>query len=131
MGQTKNRQSKASIPVKDKERVLTLATLRAAERLGVDNADLARIIGVSTASLSRYRAGSSWLDYESKEAECAALFVRVFRSLDAILGGHVENCRRWLDAEHKVLGDAPKTLMRRIDGLNQVAEYLDSMRAKN
>lgn len=123
-----NRKINLADSGRKKERILTIAVLRAAETLNIDSKDLAKIIGVSSASISRYRAGTANISYESKEAECAAMFIRAYHSLDSILAGDAGNCRRWIEAEHKLLGGIPKVLMERIDGLNQVAEYLESMR---
>ncbi len=62
--------------------VLTKASLRAAERLGLSGRQLADIVGVSEATVSRWKRGESLLEQGSKAFELAALLVRCFRSLD-------------------------------------------------
>lgn len=107
--------------------VLTRAVERAAVSLGLSNRELAEVIGVSAASLSRLARGRR-IRPESKEGELALLFLRVFRSLDALLGGDAESCRRWLRSYNHHLAGVPAELVRTVGGLAGVAEYLDAMR---
>jgi hypothetical protein len=109
--------------------VLTKATLRAAARLGLPDAALARVIGVSGSSVSRMRSGRT-IDPTQKEGELALLFLRLYRSLDALLGGDEERCRRWLHARNAHVGGAPAELIQTIGGLVGVTQYLDAMRGK-
>lgn len=108
--------------------VLTKAVGRAADRLAVSRRELAAALGVSEASLSRLAHGKRRIDPESKEGELALLFVRVFRSLDALLGGDDERSRRWLRAYNHHLGAVPAELLGSVAGLVRVADYLDAMR---
>ncbi len=108
--------------------VLTRAVLRASEILGLAQKDVAGVLGVSPASLSRLYKGSRLIDPKSKEGEIAVLFLRVFRSLDALMGGSQEKSRRWLHAENDHLGGAPVRLIETVPGLVHVLEYLDAMR---
>lgn len=110
--------------------VLTKAVTRAAERFGVSGRELSAILGVSQSSLSRISSGRRTIDPETKEGELALLFVRVFRSLDALLGGHRENCRRWLRAYNRHLAGEPAELLQSAQGLVRVVEYLDALRGR-
>ena len=110
------------------EEVLTRAVLRAAERLDLSQRDLAAVLGVSPSTLSRLARRP--LDPRSKEGELAVLFVRLYRSLDALLGGDTEKARRWLHAVNHHLGGTPAELVRTVTGLVHVIEYLDAMRGK-
>lgn len=107
--------------------VLTRAVERAAGSLGVTNRELAEVLGVSPSSLSRLARGRR-IRPETKEGELALLFLRVFRSLDALLGGDAESCRRWLRSYNHHLAGIPAELVRTVGGLVRVAEYLDAMR---
>lgn len=109
--------------------VLTKAVLRAAERLGLRNRDLAAILGASEASISRL-SGSRRIEPESKEGELALLFLRLFRSLDALVGGDEGAARSWLHAANHHLGGVPAQLIHRAEGLVDVVQYLDAMRGK-
>jgi transcriptional regulator with XRE-family HTH domain len=108
--------------------VLTRALLRAAERLGLSQRELAVVLGVSPSTLSRLPRRP--LDPRSKEGELAILFVRLYRSLDALLDGDTDKSRRWLHAPNHHLGGAPAELVRTVTGLVHVIEYLDAMRGK-
>ena len=66
--------------------VVTRAVTRAAARLTLSNRTLARILGVSEATVSRMGAGAYLLKPGDKAFELALLFLRLFRSLDAIAG---------------------------------------------
>ena len=109
--------------------VLTKAALRAAERLGLSGRQLAGIIGVSDATVSRWKRGESLLEPGTKPFELAALLVRVFRSLDAITGGDEAVARRWMGAPNSALGGRPIDRLAQVQGLVDVTTYLDARRA--
>jgi transcriptional regulator with XRE-family HTH domain len=110
--------------------VLTRATVRAARFLAIGQGELAEIIGVSAATLSRLANGQRNLDPGSKPWQLAALFVRLFRSLDAIVGSDDAAARAWLRSENTALGGVPLTLIRDPAGLVRTVDYLDAARAR-
>lgn len=107
----------------------TKAVLRAAERLQISNRVLARVIGVSEASVSRMRAGTYVLTPADKAFELAMLFVRLYRALDAIVDGDDAAAAAWLRAENLALGAAPLAMVHTVSGLVHVLHYLDARRA--
>lgn len=109
--------------------VLTKATLRAAELLDVTARILASIIGVSEATVSRMRKQEFLLERGTKPFELAVLFVRLFRSLDAIVGGDETIARAWLKNANTAFDGAPVEKIQTISGLFDVIAYLDSRRA--
>lgn len=110
--------------------VLTKATIRAADKLEVSQKVLATIIGVSESVVSRMRSGSFALERASgKSFELAALFIRLYRSLDAIVGGDEVVARAWLKNENTVLQSRPIDLVQKVQGLIDVIQYLDARRA--
>jgi hypothetical protein len=109
--------------------VVTKAVLRAAARLDIPNRVIATVLGLSEATVSRMGAGSYELARDSKPFELAILFVRLFRSLDAIVGGETEVARAWLHAENTELGATPISLIASVSGLVNVVAYLDARRA--
>lgn len=111
-------------------RVLTKAAVRAAGHLAVPQSILSRILGLSEASVSRMTAGSYTLAPGDKPFELAVLFVRLFRSLDAIAGGDADVARAWLRQPNLALGDVPLTLVQTVSGLVHVVAYLDASRAR-
>jgi transcriptional regulator with XRE-family HTH domain len=110
--------------------VLSRATIRAARLLGVSQGDLADVIGVSAASLSRIANDQKQLEPGSKPWQLAALFVRLFRALDAIVGSDDGAARAWLRADNRALGGVPLDLIRDPAGLVRAVDYLDAARAR-
>ena len=119
----------AAQPQPAPDAVLTKAVLRAAELLELPSNVLARILGVSEASISRLVGGSRTIDPSSKEGELALLLVRVYRSLDAIVGTDAAQRKAWLQSPNRSLNGRPVELLQRADGLVSVVAYLDAMRA--
>ena len=109
--------------------VLAKAALAAAARLGVRNRHLAMIIGTSEASVSRLNAGRG-LEPASKEGELALLFLRLYRALDALVGGDDAKAQAWLHAHNDHLGGGPAERVRTVEGLVDVVQYLDALRGR-
>jgi uncharacterized protein (DUF2384 family) len=109
--------------------IVTKAVLRAADRLNVTNKVLARVIGVSEATVSRMKKGDYPLQAGTKPFELAVLFVRLYRSLDAVVGGDERVAGAWLSNPNVALQDRPLELIQSISGLTDVIQYLDSRRA--
>ena len=107
--------------------VLSKAVARAAERLDVSRSLLAKVLGVSPATVTRLYRGGYQLDQGRKEWEFALLFVRVFRSLDSIVGDEA-TARLWFRSENRGLGGRPIELVRSAEGLVRVVQYLDASR---
>src|SRR5262245_11946427 len=119
----------AARPVVDEGAVVTKAVLRAAALLGVSNKALARIVGLSEASVSRMGTGGYTLAPGDKPFELAVLFVRFYRALDAIVHGDAAVARAWMAAPNAALGGAPLTLVQTLPGLVHAVAYLDARRA--
>ncbi len=107
--------------------VLGKAVIRAADRLAISHALLARILGVSPPTITRLYSGDYRLDQRRKDSELALLFVRVFRSLDSIVGDE-QAARRWLGSDNRALGTRPLDLLPQAEGLVRVVHYLDASR---
>lgn len=116
-------------PKSDPGVVLAKATARASALLGLSGAALARVIGVSEATVSRILKGERPLDPASKEGELSLLLVRVYRSLDALVGTDDQKRRDWMHNPNQALGGVPAALIERAEGLVATLNYLDGMRA--
>ena len=116
-------------PTLDRAVVLTKATLSAAEQLGLSNADLAAVIGVSEPTISRIKTSNRTIAPDSKEGELALLLIRVFRSLDPLIGGDEGKRKIWMNSYNKALVGQPNQLICKADGLVRTLSYLDGMRA--
>lgn len=109
--------------------VLTKALLRASGLLGLSSAALARVLGVSEAGVSRLVTGARTVDPATKEGELALLLIRVYRSLDALVGTDAEQRKAWMSGFNRALNGRPVDLIERAEGLVAVVAYLDAMRA--
>ena len=116
-------------PAPDPATVLAKAATRAADSLGLPRVALGRILGLSQATVTRLYQGSYRLDPGSKAGELALVFVRMFRSLDSIVGTQ-DAARTWLDGDNLGLNGRPKDLILTAHGLVHVADYLDAHRAR-
>ncbi|GAB4192018.1 MAG: MbcA/ParS/Xre antitoxin family protein [Wenzhouxiangellaceae bacterium] len=113
----------------DPSLVLAKAVLNAARRLGLGSRQLGHVLGCSEATVSRLRSGKG-LDPASKEGQLAALIIRAYRSLNAIVGGNDEQSEAWFHAQHHELGGVPADRIATVEGLVDVVQYLDAMRAR-
>jgi hypothetical protein len=112
------------------EGVMSQALLRAADLLDISQATMAKILGISPATASRLYNGAYLLSRaREKEWDFAVLFVRIFRSLDAIVG-HGDNARRWLRAHNTALNSRPIDLLTKTEGIVRVLVYLDAYRGR-
>jgi hypothetical protein len=119
----------APLPAAEPGPTITKAILRAAGRLGLSNKIVASILGLSEATVSRMGSGGYALRPAEKAFELSVLFVRLYRSLDAMTGGDDVVARTWLRNDNTALGGTPLTLVQSIQGLVNVIAYLDARRA--
>jgi hypothetical protein len=113
----------------NKGRVITNALIRAADWLGVTAAGLSGIIGLSQPTISRMRSTTYTVNEGTKAYELSSYFVRVYRSLFAIVSGDQVTARSWLTNYNIALRGIPLELMKTIRGINEVSTYLDARRA--
>lgn len=119
-----------AIRASDENRVLTQAVSRAAACWKLTNEQLGAILGLSPATASRLRSGGYELDRSAKAFELGQYLVRLFRSLDALMGSDDQASMSWLKAANLDLGGRPIDLIRTISGLNEVTNYVDDYRAR-
>ena len=109
--------------------VVGKAALRAMQKLNLTGRVFGNVVGLSESTVSRLRSGEYELASNRKEFELAVLFIRLYRSLDAIVGGDDAAAQAWLVNSNSVLNDAPINLIQTAVGLVNVIQYLDSRRA--
>ena len=122
--------SDPAIVAPERGAVVGKAVVRAARALGLTNATLAPVLGVSEATVSRMAAGAYALVPGSKPYELALLVVRLFRSLDALMGGEEPSMRDWMSSFNLALDGVPGEQVRRVTGLVNAVAYVDSARAR-
>lgn len=109
--------------------VLGKAVLRAAAELDLNGDTLARVLGVSPSTASRLAAGRYALNPLRKEWNLALLLVRLYQSLDSIVGTR-DAARAWMRADNLALRGTPLALITDIEGLVHVVDYLDHHRGR-
>lgn len=120
-------RSLATAEAPNAQAILTKAVIRSASILGITNRKLANIIGVSPSTVTRLHSERSYLVQGRKEWEMGVLFVRMFRSLDAIVGD--TGTRAWLESENSAFANRkPVDMIETAEGLVHVTNYLDAHR---
>jgi hypothetical protein len=75
------------------------------------------------------RKGDFSLETAQKPFELAIMFVRLYRSLDAVVGGDDAVASQWLANANTALEGTPLDLIQSVSGLTNVIQYLDARRA--
>ena len=105
--------------------ILAEATYEAARQLGLSKAEVARVIGRDRTTIDR-----SGIDPKTKSGELALFFVRIYRSLFALMGGDLGNMKHFMVTRNLGTGGTPRAQLEQVDGLVRVCEYLDAIRGK-
>ena len=121
-------ETQASAGTSKTRAVLTKAVARAAAQLGLSKSLLARVLGLSPATITRIYSGDYLLDASRKEWEFGLLLVRLFRALDSIVADEA-SARTWLASQNSGLNGRPLELITQTEGLVRVVHYLDASRA--
>jgi ABC-type transporter Mla subunit MlaD len=112
------------------DQALTRATAQIADLWSLTNGQLGAILGVSGPTASRLRDGRYMLDPRSKAFELAQYLLRLFRSLDALVGSDDKAAQAWLRTPNLDLGTRPIDLLSTFTGLSRVCDYVDAFRAR-
>lgn len=121
----------SSVPDRsDAAAVVSKAVVCTAATLGLTNAGLAKVLGLSPASASRLRESTYVLPLDSKPYESALLLIRLFRGLDAMMGGEEQASQSWMQTPNRALDGAPVDRITSITGLVETVAYVDATRAR-
>ena len=104
--------------------LVTRAVLRVASTLRLTDEMVGHVIGVSHTTLSRMRRGRYVLT--KKPFELAVLLVRLFQTLDRIVGGDEQSARCWLRSHNTMLNGAPIDKIRTMSGLTETISYFET-----
>lgn len=114
----------------EKSVVLTKAVMNAVQYYHLTGKDLSMIIGMSESTVTRLFQGKKWITPESKEGEMSLLLLRVYRSLNALVGNYHEKAIIWLNSPNHYFHQKPIDHMKTVTGLVDVVQYLDAMRGQ-
>ncbi len=114
----------------DQSRALSDAVGRIADIWSLTNDRLGRVLGLSPATVSRLRSGTFRLEPDSKPFEAAQYLLRLFRSLDAMMGSDDGASKAWLKTSNLDLEKPPIELLATFTGLARVCDYVDAHRAR-
>lgn len=110
--------------------VVSKAVINAARLLGLTNTALAAVLGLSEATISRLASGTYTLDPTHKSYELALLLIRLYRGLNALVGGEDAPVQGWMRSPNLALDGIPAERIRTIVGLTDAVAYVDSARAR-
>jgi hypothetical protein len=102
----------------DVSHVLNKSVHKAACYLALTEEELSQIVGLPC------------IHQNTKEWECALLFLRLVRSLEMIIGDDPQQLREWLYHHNHHLGNKPIEMIKSFSGLNDVVIYLYIMRGQ-
>lgn len=108
-----------------KDRVLTKATLRAAESLGIGIDDLAEVLGVNARYLDLCVSGGGVLRDDSESGVQARDFVRVALRVVGVFG--TEGAVKWVSSHNYHLGSTPVETMKNPQGVTVIEYYLGGL----
>ena len=112
------------------DKLLTSAISKIARFWGLSNVKLSSVLGLSEATISRLRSGKTFLDPASKSFEAGQFLLRLFRSLDALMGSDDDAAKSWLTSHNLDLEARPIDLIDSFKGLLTVCDYVDAHRAR-
>jgi len=105
--------------------VLGRALVKAGKAFGLTQADLGIVVGRDRTAISRQT-----LEPDSKSGELALLLIRAYRALYVLVGGDGRQMKHWMHTPNRHVGGVPAVLIRSVQGLNRVVEYLDAIRGR-
>ncbi|MGQ3891175.1 antitoxin Xre/MbcA/ParS toxin-binding domain-containing protein [Legionella sp. CNM-4043-24] len=114
----------------ERSAVLTKALLSLVDFYHLSGKDLAEIIGISEASVTRLYQGKKSISPDTKEGELCLLLLRLYRSLNAMVGNNHTKARQWLQSPNRYFGKPPFEAIKTVTGLVETVNYLDAMRGK-
>ena len=122
--------SRAPSDKESDDKLLTSAISKIATFWGLSNVKLSSVLGLSEATTSRLRSGKTFLDPASKSFEAGQFLLRLFRSLDALMGSDDDAAKSWLTSHNLDLEARPIDLIDSFKGLLTVCDYVDAHRAR-
>ena len=114
----------------EEDRVLTKAIRNMVNFYELSGKDLSTIMGISESSATRLNQGKKIVSPNTKEGEMALLLLRLYRSLNTLVGNNHHKAKAWLNSANTYFKAKPIDRIKTITGLVDVVNYLDAMRGK-
>jgi len=105
--------------------ILTKAALKSGANLGLTNDDIAKITHCSLDILQ-----NESIEPSSYEGQKALILIRIYEALYSLIGNDMANIKHWMNSVIKPLQGRPADLIFKPDGLENVIEYLDTMKSR-
>ena len=112
------------------EAITTKTANRAAQILGLKNAQLAKILGLSVPTVARMRKGGRMLVQGSKSYELALYLIKLFQNLETRFGNNEWVIQSWMMTPNSVLSGRPVDLIQSVDGLIRATEHANYQQAR-
>jgi len=113
----------------DPRKVLTKATFKVAQQLGLNQTELGAVLGMDRSSVSRLKTNAG-LDPQTKEGELALLLIRLGRALSSLTDADLAWIQHFMRTANKVTNGVPAEQIKTITGLVSVLRFVDAIRAK-
>ncbi|KAI2694362.1 MbcA/ParS/Xre antitoxin family protein [Pseudomonas sp. TNT3] len=108
--------------------VLGKAFIRAGEGLGLDDSDLAAVLGEQVSNVLHLRHGHELLQPCTEAWSRALLVVDFYQSLLTLVGTE-QKAKIWLNSQNRGLSGLPRNFITCRMGLEQVVQYLAASRS--
>lgn len=123
-----NMMQQATVQTNSDKLIIAKALKRAGQFMGLKSSLLAEILNVSTSTLNRdFQNG---IEPDTLKGKVSLMIIRMYRSLSVISGNNDSFVKHFLNTENKYFRAAPVDVIRSLEGLVQVNQYLDAMRGK-
>lgn len=112
----------SSHTISDKQ-LIAKALNKSIQLMGVLKSDVAEILKINRTQLKD--SLNSGFDTNSQQGLISLEIIRIYRSLSALSGNNSKFMNHFLYTENKFLGDRPIDIMKTMEGLEQVHQFLD------
>jgi predicted XRE-type DNA-binding protein len=112
----------SSHTISDKQ-LIAKALKKSIQLMGISKSDVAEILHVNQTQLSD--SLNSGFDTNSQQWIISLEIIRIYRSLSALSSNNSEFMNHFLYTENKFFGNRPVNIMKTMEGLEQVHQFLD------
>ena len=109
--------------------VLAKAVLKASDKLGLKQKELANVLGVNRPDINRLKQNPI-LSPSSKQGEKALMLIRVAWALSALTGGDEVWIKRFMHYQNSVTNGIPAKQIESVEGLTIVLRFVETLRGK-